>query len=178
MVNFLTDSEEELIIGERIVDIQPRPKWIDAKLSDRGLSVGDLVTYNSVTHNNGMTIYRVDKDCPPQIDAVWGEYTDYYKSAYHKSSNRGELKKRQGWCKKGTRSKIPDVRLRGCIELTPVFQIFPGPSQGRKTVSYDSLWRVKKIDVLALGRAFSGFQEFIMQEIKRIKETADQDSLA
>lgn len=150
--------------GTRLGDFQPRPKWLDFKLSNWDLSVGDLVTYSFTSYSNGMTLYRIVKDCPPNEDLVWTQV----KSPYGFSSRYAS---RYSWTKPGNKTPVPDIRVRGCIELTPVLQIFPGPPSGKRTVAYSKLGRVKKVDVLALGKSFSSFQDFINEEIKRLTGT-------
>lgn len=140
-------------------DYSPRPKWLDFKLSDRGLAVGDLVTYSFTSYNNGMTLYRIIKDCPPNEDLVW----TLAKSPYGRSYSDKSF-----WSKPGNKTPVPDIRVRGCIELVPVLQVFPGPPSSKRTVAYERLGRVRKVDVLALGKSFSAFQDFINEEIRHL----------
>ena len=58
-------------IGTRLGDYEPRPQWLDVKIANRGLALGDLVTYTLTSYTNGMTLYRIVKDCPPDPDLVW-----------------------------------------------------------------------------------------------------------
>ena len=147
-------------LGTRLGDFQPRPKWLDFKLSNWDLSVGDLVTYSFTSYSNGMTLYRIVKDCPPNEDLVWTQV----KRPYGYSA-------RSYWTKPGNKTPVPDIRVRGCIELAPVLQVFPGPPSGKRTVAYTKLGRVKKVDVLALGKSFAALQDFINEEIKRLTGT-------
>lgn len=151
----------DIEIGMRIGDLEPRPYWLDMKLSDRELSAGDLVTYTLTSFTNGMTVYRITKDCPPNPDLIWGVVRGRPLPTLHKMA----------WMKPGTHAPVPNVRLRGCIEITPVFQFLPGPSASKRTVSYDTLYRVRKVDVVELGRSFANFQSFIDEEVRRLKES-------
>ena len=145
---------------------EKRPAWLDFKLSTLNYSVGDLVTYTTMSWNNGMTIFRIVKDCPQRLDAVWGPVGTQRKSPFSSSLR---TQSRNSWVKPGTRTEIPKVRLRGCVEIVPVCQLFPGPYVGKKTVQYSNLYRLRKIDVLELGKGFAKFQQFIHDEIGRIK---------
>lgn len=151
---------ENIALGTRLKECQPRPYWLDVKLSDKKMTVGDLVTYTLTSFTNGMTIYRIVKDCPPNPDLVWTEVRGDSWSAWT----------RMAWVKPGTKTPVPNVRLKGCIEIVPVFQFLPGPAASKRTVSYDALFRVIRVDVLELGRSFSNFQSFIDEEVRRLKE--------
>ena len=154
---------KETKLGTRLGDYEPRPQWLDMKISNRGLSLGDLVTYTLTSYTNGMTLYRIVKDCPPDPDLVWGETRDYMPMYY------GKRHVKLGWFKPGKKTPVPNVRVRGCIEIDPVLQIFPGPRSNRRTVSYETLYRVNKVDIIELGRSFSSLQSFIEQEVRRLK---------
>ena len=147
-------------LGTRLGDIQPRSKWLDFKLSDKGYRVGDLVTYANTGYSNHLTIYRIVKDCPPQVNAVLTEAPRM----------RGSSWKKQIWAKPGTRTSIPQIRLYGCVEIMPVFNFFPRFKEGKKTVSYSTLYRLTKIDILELAKSFSRYQDFITTESKRLSE--------
>jgi len=150
--------------GTRLGDYLPRPPWLGIQLKDKDLAVGDLVTYTLTSHTNGMTLYRIVKDCPPNPDLVW-------ESVEKKRFHQWQWKTREtyAWVKPGTKTPIPVVRLKGCIEIAPVLQLFPGPKASKRTVCYDAIYRVRKVDIVSLGRSFASFQDFIDQEVKRLK---------
>jgi hypothetical protein len=152
-------------IGTRLGDVVPRPSFLDFKIADVGLAVGDLVTYSLTSYSNGMTLYRIEKDCKPDCDLTW--------MSCHNQASRWSSSltpsSRLAWVRPGTRTPVPDVRVRGCIEIVPVLQFFPSSTPLKKrTVSYQAIRRVQKVDVIALGKSFSTFQDFINQEIRRL----------
>lgn len=147
--------------GTRLADIVPRPKWLDFKLGDKGFSVGDLVTYTNSGYTNHLTIYRIVKDCPPQQDSVVAEVNHPRSLGHYKS---------KVWVKPGTKTKVPHIRLYGCVEIIPAFNFFPRYKEAKKTVAYSALYRLTKVDILELARSFSRFQDFITEESKRLSE--------
>jgi hypothetical protein len=156
-------------IGTLITDL---PNWRESmavKLSDFGLAEGDLVTVEGHGLNSGGNIYRILKDSPPRSDARWGQYTDYSPRWSRKSRKE---KRRDGWVDaKGY--LINPTRLRGCIEVMPVFSFMAYPTgakAGRKLISYSKIKRqVKKIDLMAMATQFASFQLFINQELRRLQ---------
>lgn len=147
--------------GTRLGDIVPRPKWLDFKLSDKGFAVGDLVTYTNSGYTNHLTIYRIVKDCPPQHDAVVTE-VDHPRT--------GTRYKTKIWAMPGKRTKVPHIRLYGCVEIVPAFNFFPRYKESKKTVAYSALYRLTKVDILELAKSFSRYQDFITSESKRLSE--------
>ncbi|NBW12283.1 MAG: hypothetical protein EBR82_30055 [Caulobacteraceae bacterium] len=138
---------------------------ISESMVEQGLAIGDLVTYRGMTYSNGLSIYRIVKDCPPRLDAVWGEVGRVH-AMWHKNRRT-----QMGWVRPGTRTPVPHVRLRGCVEIVPVHNFIDAEYQRkRRSVSYDRLWKLEKVDVLTLGEAFVRYQDFLKSEIKRIQE--------
>ena len=39
----------------------------------------------------------------------------------------------------------------------------------KKRVPYNDAWRLKKVDILELGRMFSKLNDFVMSEVSRLK---------
>ena len=139
------------------------PDLLTKNLSQYGLYVGDLVVLHAHGLNSGGVIYRITKDCPP-VDAIWGHYRDYYRSR--------NATIRYTWCnvnKKGKASQpVPNTRLRGCVELTPMFSFFPY-KKGKKVVPYGQVKaRVQKVDVVKLGLTFYEFQRFLQDEARKM----------
>jgi hypothetical protein len=155
-----------LPLGTKVTDLNPRPRWLDIKLSDKNFAVGDLVTYSSTGYGNHMTIWRIAKDNPAIEDAVVGNVAKY---VYTGSPGRRQVPVKE-WVLPGKKTRIPDIKLRGYVELVPVFSFFPRYHEGKKNVSYVNLYRLKKLDLLELARNFSNFQDFIKQEVKRLSE--------
>lgn len=145
-------------IGTKVCDLDPRPRWLDRRLSDYGLSVGDLVACSSQSWWNEMTIYRIVSDSPPIGDAVWNEVKP-----------RGSRYPYRGWFLPGSKKRITDKVLRGCIEIEPVFTFFHRykQSQRKKRIAYTNLYRTQKLELMDMAKNFSDFQEFIMREAKR-----------
>lgn len=144
------------------------PDTLKKSLSVYGFNVGDLVVLHAHGLNSGGVIYRITKDCTP-INAIWGEYRDYYRSGPR--SNR-QPRVSYTWCnvnKKGKASQpVPFTRLHGCVELTPIFSFFPY-RKGKKIVAYKQIKsRLKKVDVVKLGVTFYEFQRFLQDEAKRM----------
>lgn len=141
----------------KITEAQPPLPWINDTLMSKGFSIGDLVSYSIPIYNNYMTIYRITADNSPCKDAIWGRYKDY-----SKSSETYQL----GWIYPGTKKKIPRKYLCGCIEIEPVYQIIRGTYRPiKRIVEYRDIRRLKRLDVLELGRIFAGFKEFIEKEV-------------
>jgi hypothetical protein len=158
--------------GCRISNVDPTA--LTRKLDDFGHCVGDLVTLHGHGLNSGGVIYMITRDSRP-VDAMWGTYRDYYKAqrGWHgggQDAKRGKTS--WTWCyvnKKGKPSQpVPETRLKGCIELTPVFSLFP-TSKGKKVVPYRQIKkRVMKVDIVRLGVTFYEFQTFLQGEAKRL----------
>lgn len=145
------------VINMKITDAHPPLPWINDTLLSRGYAVGDLVAYSVPLWNNYMTIYRITQDFAPCKDAVWGRYKDY-----SKSSENYQL----GWIYPNTKKKIPRKYLCGCVEIEPVYQIIRGTFRPTKRiVEYRNFRRLKKLDLLELGRTFAEFKEFIEKEV-------------
>lgn len=144
--------------GTKVTEIDPQPHWINDTLLSKGFAVGDLVSYSHPAWNNHMVIYRIVQDHPPNHEAVWGIYRDY-----SKNSMAGF---QMGWTYPDTKKRMPWRYVQGCIEIEPVYQIIRGPYRpSKKTVEYRSLRRIKKLDVLELGRTYAGLKDFIEREI-------------
>lgn len=140
---------------------------IEGTAISNGLTVGDLVTYSGMTYSNCLTLFRIVKDCSPRMDAVWGEL------GRQRRWCRKTVSPRMGWVKPGTRTAVPYVRLRGCVEIAPAFRLIDGVGAhpSKRAVSYENLWRIKKVDVLALGESFARYQDFIRAEVRSIQES-------
>jgi hypothetical protein len=57
--------------------------------------------------------------------------------------------------------------------LIPVFNMDDSKSNravNKKRVPYNDVWRLKKVDILELGRMFSKLNDFVMSEVSRLKE--------
>ena len=155
---------DERPVGTKLSEVLPRLTWLDFKLSDKGFHVGDLVTYSVSSYGNGMTLFRIVKDCPANGDLVWTQLCA--------SQQRWRyVKPALGWAKPGTSTRVPDIRVKGCIEIQPVIQLIPGPHVGKKTVPYRALNRLKKVDILELARTFSRIKDFIDIEVKRLSSS-------
>lgn len=151
-----------LKIGTKVTEVQPAPHWLHETLASKGLAVGDLVAYYYPSWNNHMTIYRIVKDSPPNHGAEWGSHRLYSTSMY----NIG-----QGWVYPGTKRRMSYRVLQGYVEIEPVYQIIRGPYKpSNRKVDYRSLRRLKKLDVLELGRTFAGLKDFIESEVKKMSE--------
>jgi len=155
------------------------PTWAKQTLSYYDLKLNDIVTFTSTARGNGMTLYRIDKDSPPRLDATYGTYkTQIPLYRRNRKANNTNVKTQyteytEGWCYPGKSTRIPNIRLHGCIELKPVFQLLPGSRVKKHTVPYSSIRNsIKKIDILELARSFSDFQSFIQGEAKRLSGEA------
>lgn len=147
------------------------PAWSVKRLSYFDLKINDIVTYSSMSQDNGMILYRIDKDFQPRTDATYGVYRKQI--PIYRRNRRGNSEQREGWCYPNRATRIPTVRLNGCIELKPVLHLLPGGKMKRRTVRYSSISRqIKKVDILELARSFSDFQSFIQQESKRLSGEA------
>ena len=129
-------------------------------LSKWNLRIGDVVTFEGYSWTNGMTLYRIVKDVPPSYDALYRETPGWL---------YGSRKPRNGWFRPGQKAPLSEIQLIGHVRLEPVCQIFPGPDSKAKNVPYNRVDRIKKVDVLALGRGFAEFQTFLNQEVARFK---------
>lgn len=142
------------------------------KLNDFGLTVGDLVVLNSSTMNSGGIVFRIVKDCPPVADARWGEFMEAV-PWYDRKRVGSSCKRALGWVwtnknGKPSRRRIPHIRLKGCIELVPVWSFFPQQAK-KHAVSYAMLERtVKRVGLVDLGTAFATFHLFIQNETRRM----------
>jgi hypothetical protein len=154
-------NTSQIPLGTKMSDLNPRPKWLDDSGAVRGFNVGELVLYKSMSYNT-MTIYRVMEDCPAKSDVVWGEYRAYKRSTY--------LSK--GWVHPVTGKPIERRLLHGYMVLIPVFNMDDSKSNravNKKRVPYNDAWRLKKVDILELGRMFSKLNDFVMSEVSRLK---------
>lgn len=154
------------VIGQRFIDYEP--DLLLKKVEDYGYAVGDLVTLQGQGLNSGGVIYKITLDSRP-VNAIWGAYRDYYgRHRYMSTSGKTSYT----WCyvnKKGKPAQpVPDTRLKGCIELTPVFSLFPY-KKGKKVVPYKKIKsRMSKVDLIKLGVTFYEFQTFIQAETKKM----------
>jgi len=145
-------------LGLKMADLNPRPKWLDDSMKDRGFNVGDLVIHRAMSYNS-MVIYRILEDRPCNGDLVWLEYKPYKRSTYMS----------RGWINPVT-GKVPDRRLiYGHLVLAPVFSMESG-KLNKKNVPYNEVSRLKKVDILELGRMFSRLNDFVLSEAKRLSE--------
>lgn len=141
-----------------MMDLNPRPKWLDDSMSARGFNVGDLVMHRTMSYNS-MVIYRIIEDYPCNGNLVWSEYKPYKRSTYIS----------RGWTDPTT-GKVPNRRLiYGHLVLVPVFSM-EGVKLNKKNVPYNEVSRLKKVDILELGRMFSRLNEFVLSEAKRLSE--------
>jgi len=161
-----------LDIGTKLSDTEGWPAGPVRTLSDMfpDLHVGDLVVYNHTTRHSGLVVYRIDKDCPPQGDAVWGEYCTPRRYRWSKGAPQRVA---TSFIYPGTRTKVPKIRLRGCIEIRPVFQLLhPGNKPLKHTVAYSQIMRrVRRVEILDLAKSFADFQDFIKAESKLLSGT-------
>jgi hypothetical protein len=145
-----------ILPGTKLSEVSPRLRWFDFKLSDMGLSVGDLVMHVS----SSTTIYRLTADFPPDGELVWT----------HLRSGKRRMP-RMGWTKPGTKGKVPNNKVIGCVEITPVFELIQGPRPRRKrTIAYRQLYNLLSIDMLTLAKSYSRLNDFINQEVKRVSK--------
>ncbi len=141
-----------------MADLNPRPKWLDDSMIARGFNVGDLVMHRTMSYN-AMMIYRIIMDHPCNGGLVWSEYKRCKSSTYMS----------QGWTDPVT-GKVPNSRLiYGHLVLVPVFSMEEGRLR-KKNVPYNEMFRLKKVDILELGRMFSRLNSFVMSEAKRLSE--------
>jgi hypothetical protein len=155
-------NTSQIPLGTKVSDLNPRPKWLDDSGKSRGFSEGELVLYRSMSYNT-MTIYRIVEDCPANGNATWGEYKAHKRSTY--------LSK--GWIHPVTGKPIERRLLHGYMVLIPVFNMDDSKSNravNKKRVPYNDVWRLKKVDILELGRMFSKLNDFVMSEVSRLKE--------
>ena len=149
---------QSIPLGLKMKDLNPRPKWMDESMPARGFNVGDLVIHRTMSYH-AMVIYRIIKDNPCNGDLVWSEYKPYRRSTYMS----------RGWMDPVT-GKVPDRRLiYGHLVLIPVFSMEEGRLR-KKNVPYNEIARLKKVDILELGRMFSRLNDFVMSEAKRLSE--------
>lgn len=145
-------------LGLKMKDLNPRPKWMDESMPARGFNVGDLVIHRTMSYN-AMVIYRIIKDNPCNEELVWTEYKPYARSTYMS----------RGWVDPAT-GKPPNRRLLyGHLVLVPVFSM-EGGRLNKKNIPYNEASRLKKVDILELGRMFSRLNDFVMSEAKRLSE--------
>lgn len=166
--NLTASSKEEQIVsyyngqpiplGLKMSDLNPRPKWLDDSMAARGFNVGDLVMHRTMSYNS-MVIYRIIEYHQCNGNLVWSEYKPYKRSTCMS----------RGWTDPVT-GKVPNRRLiYGHLVLVPVF----GMEEGRlrkKNIPYNEVFRLKKVDILELGRIFSRLNDFVMSEAKRLSE--------
>ncbi len=154
-------NTSQIPLGTKVSDLNPRPKWLDDSGKSRGFVEGELVLYKSMSYNT-MTIYRIVEDCPANSDAIWGEYKAHKRSTY--------LSK--GWVHPVTKKPIDRRLLHGYMVLMPVFNMEDPKSNrtsNKKRVPYNDVWRLKKVDILELGRMFAKLNDFVMSEVRRLK---------
>jgi len=144
------------------VTTHPRYKnIIKMNLTDHSLKLGDLVAFND---KGDGTIYVITKNNPPIEDATWGS------QVIRSYTNKNYSYSRRGWIDK--RGKImSNIKLYGSIEITPAFS-FMSTYCTKKKIRYDQIkYRIKKIDIIELGKTFAAFKQFINDELQRIQET-------
>ena len=127
-------------------------------MKERGFNVGDLVLCTVASYNS-MVIYRIIEITPCDGELVWSEYKNYKRSTCMS----------RGWTNPVT-GKVSDRRLMyGHLVLVPVFSMEEGRLR-KKNVPYNEVSRLKKVDILELGRMFSRLNDFVMSEAKRLSE--------
>ena len=95
----------------------------------------------------------------PNKDAYVAEYKQYRHSTY--------LTK--GWKDPVTDKILKHYQVYGYVVLEPVFRMEGNGRANKKRVSYNDVWRLKKVDVLELGRMFAKLNDFILCEARRLK---------
>jgi hypothetical protein len=145
-------------LGLKMAELNPRPKWLDDSMTVRGFNVGDLVMHRTMSYN-AMVLYRIIEDHPCNGKLVWSEYKAYKRSTYMS----------RGWVDPVT-GKVPDRRLiYGHVVLSPVFSMEESRLR-KKNIPYNELSRLKKVDILELGKMFSRLNDFVMSEARRLSE--------
>lgn len=145
-------------LGTKMKDLNPRPKWMDVSIADRGFRVGDLVLYKVASYNS-MVIYRIIGITPCDGELVWSEYKHYKRSTYMS----------RGWVNPTTGKHVDRRLVYGHLTLIPVFSMSDMKVR-RKTVPYGDVSRLKKVDILELGGMFSRLNDFVLSEAKRLSE--------
>jgi len=146
--------------SNKIIDNPVEAPKVKKMLSDFNLKVGDLVTLQSYTVHGGGIIFRIVKDSKPRMDAV-RMMTRQFGYMYNT------------WCDPVKGKEIPHLRLYGCIELFPVFNFMSFKAK-KHSVEYRHIpSRIKKVDLLALGKTFAEFQMFITEEMKKLQGNGD-----
>jgi hypothetical protein len=159
-----------LKVGQNVLE-HPRYQVIKTyNLSKFGLNIGDIVKINQYSYENGGTLYRVTGENPPYLDAVWGVKTcKVYKRSYASQVNHHQTHERMGWLDKQGKLLSPS-QVIGTVEFTPIFTFMSNNKLKKKNLRYDSLkYKVKKIDIITLGKSFASYKEFIDSEIKRLQ---------
>ena len=146
-------------VGQTIGELSVVPKWSKRRLSQYGLEVGDLVTCNRPSYDQGV-VYRIEQDFLPRNDAVL------------KSLNTSidEVKKLR-WCYPEFEKEMSQMTLKGYVKLSKVLELFPHDRYIRseyKFVSYTFISKLRKVDVVQLGYTFTKFKEFLEEEVRRI----------
>ena len=144
-------------VGMKITEDPIMAKLLEHQLSDYNLMVGDVVMFKHAARGNSLTLYRITKDHKPMKDLIWG-----------KSGMSRLWGERHDWVKQGTRTKPPQIKIYGCIEITPVVQLLPSGAS-RHNVAYTHIpRRIMKVDVLAMAKAHAEFHDFIKREVQRL----------
>jgi hypothetical protein len=152
----------QIPLGTKMKDLNPRPKWLEDNAKSRGFNIGDLVLYKTMSYN-AMTIYRIIDDCPSDGEALWQEYKAYPRSTYLS----------RGWVDPSTGKAIDRRLVQGHMVLLPAFSMEDNKTNRaprKKKVPYYDMSRIKKIDILEIGRMFSKINYFLMSEAKRLSE--------
>ena len=145
-------------VGTKIKDVVPYPANLDATLASKGYAVGDLVEHRTISYSNLM-FYRIIQDVPPMKEAYVGEYKMYRNSTY----------KVKGWMHPATSKPLKHGYVYGHVVLEPVFRMDTVGRCNKKRVAYTEMWRLKKVDILELGKMFSKLNDFVMSEARRLK---------
>lgn len=158
-----------MIIGQSITS-HPRYHQIKSyNLKKFGLQVGDLVTIHDYYRGgNYGNIYKITGENLPCLDATWGiKKIRVYKRTYHNNATYD----RYTWLSK-TGKSLNMNQIVGTIELTPVFSFMSDNLSKKRKVRYDFVSsKIKKIDLITLGKSFASFKEFINSEVKKIQES-------
>ena len=161
-----------MIIGQSITS-HPRYHQIkNYNLKKFGLQVGDLVTINDYYKGSYGKIYKITGENLPCLDAKWGIKTiRVYKTSYYSKNNSKTTYERHTWLSK-TGKSLNMNQIVGTIELTPVFSFMSDNLSKKRKVRYDFVSsKIKKIDLITLGKSFASFKEFINSEVKKIQES-------
>lgn len=159
-----------LKIGQNILE-HPRYQIIKTyNLNKFGLNIGDIVTITQYPYENIGILYRITGEKLPCLDAVWGVKTcKIYKRSYASQINRHQTYERMGWLDKQGKLLNPN-QVIGTVELTPIFTFMSNSKPKKKNLRYDCLkYKVKKIDIITLGKSFASYKEFIDSEVKRLQ---------